>query len=239
MMEIKKIQVADLNRRRGTGFLLGLIVALSLCFSALELTTSSNHDDTEEELLDDIAQDLEQLPALDQKDMMAVVAPQEIAPASEKLVERKISDPLPQTESSSSTTVPQPIMPVEVPPDITEELMKVPPVPLDLHENPLQLRVVQNAPEPSIGWVPFMKWITKTLKYPPTAKVQKIQGTVFVTFIVNVDGTVSNINVNKSVEASLDREALRVVGMMPKWKAGISNGQPTRSMVGIPIVFKL
>lgn len=75
MMEIKKIQVADLNRRRGTGFLLGLIVALSLCFSALELTTSSNHDDTEEELLDDIAQDLEQLPALDQKDMMAVVAP--------------------------------------------------------------------------------------------------------------------------------------------------------------------
>lgn len=238
-MEIKKIQAADLNNRRGTGFLLGLIVALALCFAALELTTSSTSDDTEDELLEDIAQDLEQLPALDQKDMMAVVAPQEIAPASENLVETKVADPTPQNETSPASAVPQPLMPVEVPPDITEELMKVPPMPLDLHENPLKLRVVQNAPEPSIGWVPFMKWITQTLKYPPTAKVQQIQGTVFVTFIVNIDGTISDINIKKSVEASLDREALRVIGMMPKWKAGISNGQPARSMVGIPIVFKL
>lgn len=238
-MENKKIASADLERKRRTGFLLGLIVAFSLCFAALEYTQTNNNDEIDDEILDDIAQDLEQLPALEQKDMLAAIQPQQVTPTSESVQETKTEELQKPTTVESATPALKALVPVEVPPDITEELMKVPPVPLDLNENPLKLRVVENAPEPSIGWVPFMKWLTKTLKYPPTAKVQKIQGTVLVTFIVNADGSVSDVKINKSVEPSLDREALRVVGMMPKWNAGISNGKPSRAMVGIPVVFKL
>lgn len=239
MAETRKTTAADLESKRGTGFLLGLIVALALGFAALEYTLPQSDEDMDEELLEDIAQDMEQLPALDQKDMVAAVQPQQVAAVSQQVQEVKADVKQEQTAEAPATAAPKALVPVEVPPDITEELMKVPPMPLDLDDNPLKLRVVENTPEPSIGWIPFMKWLSQSLKYPPTAKVQKIQGTVFVTFIVNVDGSVSEVTVKKSVEPSLDREALRVVNMMPKWNPGVTNGKPARAMIGIPIVFKL
>ncbi len=239
MAETRKTTAADLESKRGTGFLLGLIVALALGFAALEYTLPQSDEDMDEELLEDIAQDMEQLPALDQKDMVAAVQPQQVAAVSQQVQEVKADVQQEQAAEAPSATAPKALVPVEVPPDITEELMKVPPMPLDLDDNPLKLRVVENTPEPSIGWIPFMKWLSQSLKYPPTAKVQKIQGTVFVTFIVNVDGSVSEVTVKKSVEPSLDREALRVVNMMPKWNPGVTNGKPARAMIGIPIVFKL
>ncbi len=239
MAETRKTTAADLESKRGTGFLLGLIVALALGFAALEYTLPQSDEDMDEELLEDIAQDMEQLPALDQKDMVAAVQPQQVAAVSQQVQEVKADVQQEQAAEAPAATAPKALVPVEVPPDITEELMKVPPMPLDLDDNPLKLRVVENTPEPSIGWIPFMKWLSQSLKYPPTAKVQKIQGTVFVTFIVNVDGSVSEVTVKKSVEPSLDREALRVVNMMPKWNPGVTNGKPARAMIGIPIVFKL
>jgi protein TonB len=239
MAETRKTTAADLESKRGTGFLLGLIVALALGFAALEYTLPQSDEDMDEELLEDIAQDMEQLPALDQKDMVAAVQPQQVAAVSQQVQEVKADVQQEQAAEAPAAAAPKALVPVEVPPDITEELMKVPPMPLDLDDNPLKLRVVENTPEPSIGWIPFMKWLSQSLKYPPTAKVQKIQGTVFVTFIVNVDGSVSEVTVKKSVEPSLDREALRVVNMMPKWNPGVTNGKPARAMIGIPIVFKL
>lgn len=84
-----------------------------------------------------------------------------------------------------------------------------------------------------------MKWLTKNLSYPVIAQQQKIQGKVLVSFIINKDGTISSPKVVKSVSPELDREALRVIRIMPKWKPGEDHGKPCRTYFCIPVVFKL
>ena len=84
-----------------------------------------------------------------------------------------------------------------------------------------------------------MTWLTKNLKYPASAKQQKIQGTVVVSFIVNKDGSVASTKVSISVDPLLDNEALRVMKMMPKWKPGMDKNKVCRTMIAVPIVFQL
>ncbi len=102
-----------------------------------------------------------------------------------------------------------------------------------------QVRVVEQLPEFPGGIVAFMKWLTKNLQYPPSARQQKIEGKVVVTFIVNKDGTISEPKVVTSVSPALDKEAMRLMALMPRWTPGIENGKPCRTMFVIPIVFKL
>ena len=85
----------------------------------------------------------------------------------------------------------------------------------------------------------FVQWLTKNLKYPLAAQRAKRQGTVLVSFIVNKDGTIADRKVVKSASPDLDREALRVLRLMPKWKPGEDHGQPCRTYICIPVVFKL
>jgi protein TonB len=84
-----------------------------------------------------------------------------------------------------------------------------------------------------------MKWLTKNLRYPEVARQQGIQGKVVVSFIVNTDGSIAEAKIASSVDPVLDREAMRVIRMMPRWKPGIQNDQPCRTMFAVPIVFKL
>ena len=77
------------------------------------------------------------------------------------------------------------------------------------------------------------------VKYPPEAVKQGIQGDVIVLFIVEPDGTLSNISVNKGIGGGCDEEALRVTRMMPPWEPGKRNGKPVRVLVRMPIIFKI
>lgn len=79
----------------------------------------------------------------------------------------------------------------------------------------------------------------KEPEIPLTAQRAKRKGTVLVSFIVNKDGSIADRKVVKSVSPELDREALRVLRLMPKWKPGEDHGQPCRTYICIPIVFKL
>ena len=108
-----------------------------------------------------------------------------------------------------------------------------------MYDEPVDFRVVEDLPQYPGGAVEFMKWLTKNLRYPSSAQQRKIQGKVVAQFIVEKDGTISNLQVIKKLEPSCDREALRVLKMMTKWKAGLMNAQPCRTQVCIPIVFKL
>lgn len=237
-MEIKKSFRADIERQRTTGFLLGLVVALALCFAVLELTTRDVQGDIDEDLLEEIAQDMERLPAMEQKDMVAMIENIEPQPQVADQI-REVKEVKVESRESRAESRERQIAPVEVPQKMVLDPMAVPAVPLDLNNNPLQLRVVEDAPKPSQGWSALMQWLTKNLKYPPTARSQNIQGTVLVRFIVNADGSIDDVKVAKSADPLLDREALRVVQMMPAWEPGVKNGKPIRSLVGIPIVFKL
>lgn len=103
----------------------------------------------------------------------------------------------------------------------------------------LNFRIVEQLPEFPGGWVEMMKWLNKNLKYPTAALKKKIEGEVVVSFIINKDGTIDHIKVTKSADPLLDNEALRVVKMMPKWKPGIQNDKPCRTLFAIPVVFQI
>jgi protein TonB len=84
-----------------------------------------------------------------------------------------------------------------------------------------------------------MKWLTKNLKYPASAQQRKVKGKVVAQFIVNKDGSVSDLEVIEHLDNACDQEVLRVLRMMPRWQAGVMDAKPCRTKVCIPVVFNL
>ena len=243
-MEIKKSYRADLENKRPTWFLSGLVVVLALLFSALELTTSSQEGENTQDTLDDAA-DIELIPAIDRKDMVTAESSPGKALTSGKInpvdkvtaeMEKKVQLTDMRTTGEGESTGNSASVP-----DATDnaQTSALSPVPVDEDNNPLKLQVLEQYPEFPGGMVELMKWLNANLRYPESAQTQKIQGKVIVAFIINKDGSISNPHVTTSVHPLLDREALRVVKMMPKWKPGMERKTPCRTMFVIPINFKL
>ncbi len=83
------------------------------------------------------------------------------------------------------------------------------------------------------------QWLSQNLTYPAVAAENGIQGRVIVNFVVEKDGSISNVQVVRSVDPALDKEAVSVVKRMPKWNPGMNNGQPARVKFTLPVTFKL
>ena len=99
---------------------------------------------------------------------------------------------------------------------------------------------VEEAPQFLNGGIENLyNFLSKNLRYPSISKKKGIQGKVMVSFIINKDGSTSDFQVIKSVDPYLDKEALRVMSMMPKWKPGKQNGVPVRVKMTVPVNFKL
>lgn len=99
--------------------------------------------------------------------------------------------------------------------------------------------VAEFAPEFIGGYEAMSKFIKKELKYPKQAVHEGITGTVFVKFVVNEDGSITNANVRKGIGSGCDEEALRVIRKMPQWKAGILRGEKVKVYMTLPIKFQL
>jgi protein TonB len=84
-----------------------------------------------------------------------------------------------------------------------------------------------------------MKYLSKNVKYPEDCKKEGIHGRVIVQFVVDQDGSIKNAMVVRGIHPSLDKEALRVVEAMPKWKPGKQDGQTVKVKYTIPVSFKL
>ena len=237
-MESKKTSKADLNEKRGTFFVLGIILALSLLFVSLEYTSKEFDSFLEDEYLDDLAQDFELLPSMDEEEELETASPQERTTVLTENI--KVTEEIPSEIDNTSITTP--LIEQEVTEDMTNEKEtdeQTPPNVAEQAEEPIQFRIVEQYPEFPGGMTEYMKWLTRNLRYPDIARSQKIQGKVVVQFIVNQDGTIADAKVVKSVNPHLDREAMRVIRMMPSWKPGIQDNKPCKTMVAVPIVFKL
>ncbi|MBW6479454.1 MAG: energy transducer TonB [Bacteroidales bacterium] len=97
--------------------------------------------------------------------------------------------------------------------------------------------VVEDQPEFPGGTDSLMTYLMQNLRYPKEARDARIQGTVFVTFVVEKDGSVSDVRTLRGVAPSLDEEAIRVVRAMPAWKPGYQRGQTVRVQYNLPIRF--
>ncbi len=89
------------------------------------------------------------------------------------------------------------------------------------------------------GQAALMEYLSKNVKYPVVAQENGVQGRVVVSFIVERDGSITDVTIVKSVDPSLDREASRVVSSMPKWIPGAQNGQAVRVKFNVPVSFRL
>ena len=230
-MEVKKSREADLEQRRVQGFLLGLIVVLAMVFVALEWNSSDSgwtffEDD------ENLEAEMELSPLKRDQDEVPMMLPQE------QKVEKPQSDQLNLVENDAEIAPePQPMEQEVVEPEKVAEEDK--PEVVDMYDEPIDFRVVEDLPQFPGGAAEFMKWLTKNLKYPASAQQRKVRGKVVAQFIINKDGSVTDVEVIQPLDSDCDREVLRVLGMMPKWEAGVMNAKPCRTRVCIPVVFNM
>ncbi|TKC01760.1 energy transducer TonB [Pedobacter cryotolerans] len=120
-------------------------------------------------------------------------------------------------------------------------VVEVPPathsVVADRQNNPLI--EVDVLPEFPGGMIAVRKYIANNLQYPDEAQEEEVEGTVRAKFIVEVDGSVTNIQIETKLGYGCDEEVIRVLRKMPKWKPGELNGKPVRTYFRVPVTFKL
>ena len=226
-----------MENKRLTNYLRGLVVVLSVLFVGLEYNSQSRTFNLDDELPDDIFEEMEVLPEMEKNEMVSAAKPTAAPSITTKIkavdtpvtLPEKVNMRNEEEEEGNEATRQQ----NETPTTAIEQ-----PVPEPIADDN-KPRIVQQMPEYPGGIVEFMKWLQRTLRYPPTAQQQGIQGSVMVSFIVNVDGTITEQKVVRGVNEELDAEALRVISNMPKWKPGLDKGKPCRTLFAIPIVFKL
>lgn len=227
-MEIKKSEHADLERGKGTSLLIGFVMALAVMFVALEWTQKEKEDNSEIYGVKDISLNEEMVPiTLPEK---KTVPPPPAAVTQSDILEI-VDDDADVEEDIMASTEDQvewvdldEIDYVEVEPEPEEEEI---------------FMVVEDAPEFPGGTQALLDYLRKNIKYPAICRENNIQGRVLVSFVVNKDGAIVDPEVVKGVNPSLDKEALRVISGMPKWKPGSQRGKPVRVKYTVPVNFRL
>ena len=99
--------------------------------------------------------------------------------------------------------------------------------------------MVEQMPQFPGGQAEMMQFISKNMKYPTIAQENGTQGRVTCQFVVGADGKVRDVKVLRGVDPYLDKEAVRVISSMPKWKPGVQNGKKVRVKYTVPVMFRL
>ena len=99
--------------------------------------------------------------------------------------------------------------------------------------------IVEQMPKYPGGQAALFEFISKNVKYPDDAVKKKVEGKVFVTFVVDTDGKITDVSLMRKVFPSLDAEAIRVISAMPNWIPGKQKGQVVRVKYTVPIMFRL
>ena len=229
-MQEKKSYKVDLEHRRPMFFVASL-VGVTLFFIAILFIPFPSIESLLDRAFDDYAMEFELNKEKD--DMISAALPQEKKQKQEEVAKlNKVEE--------TSDAVPEYIEPVQQQQEQKDVELTEEEPPINLHgDDEEKLRIVEELPQYPGGMVEFMKWLTATLHYPDQALKQKIQGKVIISFIVNKDGSLSDLKLVQSAGKLLDDEAMRVARLMPNWKPGIDKGKPCRSMIAIPIVFEI
>ena len=225
-MQLKKSPNASLEDKKLTFVLIGLVLVLSICYVAFEWTekevTKYEVSDTdfffEEEI--DIQQTSPETP------------PPPPPPAVQEVEVLNVVEDDVETETIEINT--------EDEKDV--EVVIAPPVeaPVEEEEEEVIFMVVETMPEFPGGQQALFKYLGENVKYPVIAQENGIQGRVICQFVVNKDGSIVDVVVVRSSgEPSLDKEALRVINSMPKWKPGKQRGKPVRVKYTVPVNFRL
>jgi len=227
-MELKKTEKANLEKKKGIFLQLGLIVVLSLVLIAFEWT-STHLRGSEFGALESINIEEEIIPITRQKE---IEPPKLLEPP--KVIEKFdiVDDDLDVEDVI--------IDDIEADQDTEFQIMEFFEEEEEEGEESFIFTIVEDMPMFGGGdQNKFRQYIQKTLKYPPIAAENGIQGTVYINFVVNRNGEVANATIIRGVDPALDKEAVRVIMSSPKWTPGKQRGKPVRVQFTFPIKFVL
>ena len=228
-MEIKKTPKADLENRRTLYTEIGLVVALLVVWGAFSYSTkekavASLGEDTQVVEVEDMVPITQETPPPPPEAPKIPVLSDQIDIVEDDI---KVDDNFMILEDDA-------ILGVEIMDYVEEVKEEV------VEEEAIPFQLVEEKPSFNGGDAnEFSKWVNSKLQYPEIAKENGVQGRVTLQFTVNPDGSVSNVKVLRGVDSSLDKEAVRVVSMSPKWKPGKQRDRAVKVTYTFPVIFQL
>ena len=227
-MEVKKSPKADLENKKTSNLLVGAILTLAVLFVGFEWSERDKKVTTDTGIETVIFEE-EIIPITEQEQPKQAPPPPE-APKVEEVLEIMDND----SEVEESTIQAS---------DDTQAAVEVKYTPVEVEEEEVEeqqiFQVVEEMPEFPGGMSECMKFLGKNIKYPTISQENGVQGRVIVQFVVNRDGSIVDPVVVRGVDPYLDKEALRVIQMMPKWKPGKQRGKAVRVKYTVPVMFRL
>ena len=228
-MEIKKTPKADLENKKSTWLLVGYVIVLAFMFIAFEWTKRDVKIDTSQAITDLVFEE-EIIPITEQPEQAAPPPPPAAPPIAETLT--IVEDDADVEETTIATS------------EETNQAVEIKYVPVAVEEEEPEeqtiFEVVEQMPEfPNGGMAGLMQYLSKNIKYPTIAQENGTQGRVTVQFVVNRDGSIVDAKVLRGVDPYLDKEAIRVISSMPKWKPGMQRGKAVRVKYTVPVMFRL
>jgi len=224
-MELKKSPKADLESKKVIFTQLGLIIALALILLAFEWKSyDKSVEGFGKRVMDDVTEEI--IPITEQK-----VKPPPPPPPQKVVVinivedDVEVEDDLMIDAEADENTEMDEYIPIEIDEEVVEEA-------------PI-FSVVESMPEFPNGMQELYVYLGNNIKYPVMAKESGIQGKVYVTFVVERDGSITDVKVLRGIGGGCDEEAVRVVAAMPKWKPGKQRGKPVRVQYNLPVRFTL
>ena len=223
-METKKSNRANLEKRRLMFTQIGLIVSLALAWMVFETKSYGKQeirtfDGTTEAIPDDL------VPVTIQEKPQPIEKPKVVNMITVVDNNEEIES---EIDIDANVEEDEPIEPNFII-DIPEENI----------EEELPFIIVENMPTFPGGEKKMMEYVAKNVKYPQLAKEVGTQGRVFVSFVVEKDGSITNVTILRGIGSGCDEEAMRVVKSMPKWNPGLQCGRAVRVSCNLPINFKL
>lgn len=229
-MEVKKTPKADLENKKSTWLLVGYVIVLAFMFIAFEWTERDVKIDTSQAVTDLVFEEEIEIPITEQPEQLPP-PPQEAPSIVETLTIVDDDTEVEETEIASTEETGEAMEIKYVAPTVEEE---------EDPEEQTIFEVVEQMPEfPNGGMAGLMQFLSKNIKYPTIAQENGTQGRVTVQFVVNKDGSIVDAKVLRGVDPYLDKEALRVINAMPKWKPGMQRGKPVRVKYTVPVMFRL
>jgi len=224
MVEIKKNPKADLTRTTGLFLNIGLVVSLLLVIFAFEKKV---YDDGSQVNLSAQAENFEDLMDIPQTQQPPPPPPKKLQPEiievpDEEEIEEDIEIDL-DVEMTESTVIETVVFDQAPEEEEVEEIFTI----------------VEDQPTPDGGMAAFYQFVQKNLKYPAQARRMGIEGKVFVQFVVDKNGQLTEVTAVKGIGAGCDEEAVRVIEGAPKWKPGKQRGRAVKVRMILPITFKL
>lgn len=226
--EVKKSRKANLETQRGTSLLMGITLGFAVLFFAFEWSSETEKLDESIIVQDILAEEEIEITRRDPTPPPPPPPPEPETPEIIEVVEEEVEDKFEinveddQTQRQVQTYVPPP-PPQPKQEEVADEIFVV----------------VEEQPEYPGGQAAMMRFLSDNIRYPVIAQENGIQGRVICNFVVERDGSITDVQVVRGVDPSLDREAVRVIQQMPSWTPGRQRGQAVRVRFTLPVVFRL